>query len=163
MAQKVYVPNTGEFDMQGSAPTTDSLGRQSSSFTSTETNSAAILAALQALNPSRTQVTGSTTISAAQSGSASLAGTSGKTTYITGFTVIAGAVASEVEGNVTVTGLVSGTMNYRLVETVSAGGVINVQFSSGIAASAPNTAITVNVPAITNGGAVTVAMTGYQQ
>jgi len=131
--------------------------------TITELNSAAILAAIQALNPSRTQVTGSTTISAAQSGTASLAGTTGKTTYMTGFTVIAGAVAAEVEGNVTITGLIGGTANYRLIETVSAGGVINVQFSSGIAASATNTPITVNVPAITNGGAVTVAMTGYQQ
>lgn len=163
MIDYVYTPNTGLVPTQGGAASTDARGNQSAPVAQLEANSAAILAALQTLNPSRTQITASATAGAGLSATATLAGTTGKTTYITGFTVIAGVVGAAVSGTVTLTGTVTGTMSYTLVETVSAGGVINVQFSAGIAASGTNTAIVVNVPAIGSGGTISVAATGYQQ
>ena len=109
-----------------------------------------------------TPITASTTGAAAAATTATLAAATGVTTYITGFTVIAGAVTSEVEGVVTITGTVSGTLSYRLNETVAAGGVINIVFPQPVPASAADTAIVVNVPAITGGGATSTVATGFQ-
>jgi hypothetical protein len=160
---KYYVPNVGEIPQQGGPINTDSQGLLSSPGILSEINSALILAAINGLNPSRTFVTGSAVTTAGGAGTATLTAVAGKTTYITGFTVVAGAVSAEVEGNVTVTGPIGGTLNYRLVETSSAGGVINVSFSPAIPASAPNTNIVVNVPVIASGSIATLAATGYNQ
>jgi hypothetical protein len=55
------------------------------------------------------------------------------------------------------------TLNFYLVETVSAGGCLMLAFGAQpLMASAPNTAITVTVPIVGSGGTVAVSITGYQ-
>lgn len=81
---------------------------------------------------------------------ATLAGISGKTTWITGFQCsAAGATAASVV-NLTVGGVVSGTMTYTFVfpaGATTAASPLVVNFASPVPASATNTAITVTLPA----------------
>lgn len=106
-------------------------------------------------------VTGSATGAAAAAVSASLPAVAAKTNYLTGFVVTATNPAAVVNGVVTVTGLVSGTLSFQFVEAVATGGQLVVTFDTPIPASAVNTAITANLPAITGGGAGAVAVFGY--
>lgn len=81
---------------------------------------------------------------------ATLAGASGKTTYITGFQCTASGATAGLAVNVTVTGLISGTATYTF--TFPAGVAVGatpliVSFPTPIPASAQNTAIVVSLPA----------------
>lgn len=85
------------------------------------------------------------------SAAASLAGVSGKTTYITGFQCTSSGATVGAVVNLTVTGVITGTMTYTYVAV--AGAVLAdpdkiVIFSKPVPASAPNTAITVTLPAL---------------
>lgn len=99
-------------------------------------------------NTSQTPTSASST-GGAQANNATLAAAAGVTTYISGFAVTgAGATAASVI-TVTVTGTVSGTLNFTLA--IPAGAAVGVpalvvDFGRPLAASAPNTAIVVNVP-----------------
>lgn len=111
---------------------------------------------------------GATPITAAATGTtgtvtATLAGTSGKTTYICGFTITADATALVI-GTATVTGTVTGTLSYRqLVAAVAAGsGLLSPAFAPCVPASAANTGIAVNSIAAGLGGNTAVNAWGYQ-
>lgn len=109
-----------------------------------------------------TTIENSTTILAAASGSVSLAAAVGKTTYIRGFIVTAAAAAAVVSGLITITGLTI-TMNFQFDNLVTGQSILSEYFGeAGIPASAANTAITVNIPAITGGAAIAVSVWGYQ-
>lgn len=108
-----------------------------------------------------TQVEQSATAAAAAAGSATLPGAAGLTTYIRGFVISSAAVAAAVAGLVTITGLTN-TLNFEYVETVASGGLLIVSFGTGIPASAQNTAIVVNLPAIAGGGASAISAWGVQ-
>ena len=109
-------------------------------------------------------VVASNTAAAAASCTATLAGTTGKTTYITGFQVTSLAPAATVGGLVTVTGLVgAATLNFEYVESATFGGELNVQFANPIPANAQNTNIVVTLAAITSGAASAVSAQGFQQ
>lgn len=104
----------------------------------------------------------SATAAAALINAVTLPAVAGKTTYLRGFIITAGNVAAVVLGVVTVTGLAVGTQNFQFVETVGAGAVLSVEYPDLMAASAPNTAIVVTLPAIATGGVSAVAVWGFQ-
>lgn len=109
-------------------------------------------------------VVASATGAAAAAVSATLAAAANLTTYICGFQVTSTNPAATVSGLVTVTGLVGGaTLSYEFVESNTFGGELLVQFANPIPANAVNTAIVVNCAAITSGGAVAIAVQGFQQ
>jgi hypothetical protein len=112
-----------------------------------------------ALNPAgaggtfQTAVTSSAN-AAAGATNASLAGVTGKTTYITGFTVTGGGATAAGAVTVTVTNTVSGTLNYTILVPAGIGTQVNplvVTFPMPIPANAANTAINVNVPSFGSG------------
>ena len=107
-------------------------------------------------------VIASATAAAAASCAATLAGTAGKTTYIMGFVITTAAPAAAVTGTATITGL-STTLNFQIVESVTFGGELVVEFPFPIPASAPNTAIVVTLPAITSGAVSAVSAWGFQR
>ena len=97
---------------------------------------------------------------------ATLAAAAGKTTYITGFQVTAAGATAGLAVNVTVAGVVTGTLTYTFV--FPAGAAVGaqplvVEFPEPVPASAVNTAIVVTLPA---GGAgntnAAVAAQGFQ-
>ena len=97
---------------------------------------------------------------------ATLAGTSSKTTYITGFEITSGGATAASLVSVTVTGTISGTLTYTYGvpagATASATPLI-VELSTPIPASATNTAIAVTLPALGAGNTnATVVAHGYQ-
>lgn len=99
------------------------------------------------------------------SAAATLAAVSGKTNYLSGFTITAsGATAASVV-TATVTGLKGGTVAYTVA--VPAGVTASVQplvvsFYPALPASAANTAIVVTLPALGSGNTnATVSATGY--
>lgn len=93
---------------------------------------------------------------------ATLAGTSGKTTYISGFTITADATAA-IAGAATVAGTVTGSLNYiQSVGASTAASTLSQTFNPPIPASAANTAITVTSAAAGVGGATAVTAWGYQ-
>lgn len=85
--------------------------------------------------------------------SATLTGAASKWTYICGFVVTSAGTTSATLGNITVTGTVSGTMNFEYAFVSSGQGSFGIAFPGCISSSAVNTSIVVNVPA---GGAGTV-------
>lgn len=104
---------------------------------------------------------------AAATATATLPGVSGKTTYITGFSISgAGATAGSVV-NATVTGLVgAATLTYPVAAV--AGAILNntpilIQFNPAIPANAANTAIVISCPSLGLGNLNNaVNATGYQ-
>jgi hypothetical protein len=102
---------------------------------------------------SGTDLTASAT-GAATALTATLPGTAGRTTFITGFEITGAGATAASNILVTVTGTISGTLNYYL--TVPAGATTSitplvVEFARPIPASAANTAIVVNVPSFGSG------------
>src|SRR6266481_9332965 len=88
-----------------------------------------------AITASTTGTTGATT--------ATLAGVASKTTFICGFTISSDATAA-LAGAATVTGTITGTLNYiQNVGSATAAGVLTQTFSPCIPASATNTGIAV--------------------
>lgn len=94
---------------------------------------------------------------------ATLPAVANKTTYITGFSILANATAA-VTGNATIVGTISGTMNFtQFVAPVASGiGNVSATFSPAVPASTTNTAIVVNSIAPGAGGVVSVTAWGYQ-
>ena len=95
-----------------------------------------------------------------------LAAASGKTTYISGFEVT-GLGATGASGiTITVTGTITGTLNYVL--PIPAGVTLGVaplivEFARPIPASAVNTAVVVNVPSFGSGNTLAAATAhGFQ-
>lgn len=109
-----------------------------------------------------TDTTNSATAAANTATSATLAAVAGKTTFITGFAVTVATGTAGPTGLITITGTVGGTLNYQLGGNAT-GAAIHVDFSRAVPASAVNTAIVVNVPALgATTGAVAVTARGYQ-
>ena len=92
---------------------------------------------------------------------ATLPGATGLTTYLTRVLITCPNPAAIVSGLVTITGPAT-TLNYWLVETVTAGGFVPDKFDEPIPASAPNTAIVVTIPVISGGARVAVNIFGFQ-
>lgn len=102
-----------------------------------------------------TATSASGSFAAAAAGSASLpAGAS-----IAGFTVTMAPEATAVSGTVTVTGVTGGTQSYTITDG-PAGGLLTVTFPAPLPPTSSATQITVNVPAITGGGAGSIVITG---
>lgn len=110
-----------------------------------------------------TPITASTTGSTA-SITATLAGTSGKTTFICGFS-IRSIATSATSGFGAVSGLISGAMNFLqwIGPASTAVGVTEPSLGKCIPASAANTSIVVTTAAPGSGGQQSVAAWGYQQ
>lgn len=103
-------------------------------------------------------VTGTTTAV-----SAVLPAVAGKTTYLSGFTVMANATAATSIPNATVTGTVSGSLPFiEAVAALPAVGVTTQSFVPAIPASGVNTSISVNAGAAGAGGNTTIYAWGYQ-
>lgn len=95
---------------------------------------------------------------------ATLATGAAVTTYICGFSIRANATAAAT-GNATVTGVITGTMNFTqwTAPNASGVGVTEEVFVPCIPASAANTTIAVVSAAPGTGGVVSVSAWGYQQ
>lgn len=109
-----------------------------------------------AITISATGTTGATT--------ATLAAVGGKTTYICGLSIRATATAAAV-GNATVTGTVTGTLNFTQFSQAASTGMVPLEPNLGsvcIPASTTNTAIAVISAAPGTGGVVSVTAWGYQ-
>jgi len=108
-----------------------------------------------------TPVTASATGTTAAT-TATLPGAASKTTYLCGFSIDANATAA-VAGNATVTGTISGTLNFTQgVAATPAVGSVNRTFNPCVPASAVNTGIAVNSIAPGTGGVVSVTAWGFQ-
>lgn len=107
----------------------------------------------------------SATAAAAAACVATLPGAVGKTTYIMGFVISTAAPAAAVTGTATVTGLLAaiGTLNFQVVESVTLGAELVVEFPFPLPASAQNTPIVVTLPAITSGAVSAVSAWGFQR
>ncbi|SRR6266487_1453991 len=103
-----------------------------------------------------------TTVSAGASGTVTLAGVAAKYTYIRGFKISSAAAAAIVSGLVTVTGLTN-TLSFYYDNLATGQSDLEIYFGeAGVRASAVNTSIVVNFPAITGGAATAIAAWGYQ-
>lgn len=107
------------------------------------------------ITASATGTTGATT--------ATLAGTSGKTTYICSLSIRSNATAAAT-GNATVTGTITGTLNFThwTAPLASGIGLTEMIFNPCVPASAPTTGIAIISPAPGSGGVVSSTGTGYQ-
>lgn len=110
---------------------------------------------------------GSTAITNSNTGttaavSATLAGVSGKTTYICGFTITSGGTTAALAQNATVAGTISGTMNFTYVDVSSGQGLLGIAFPICLPASGQNTSIVVTAPAGGTGTVAAVSTWGYQ-
>jgi hypothetical protein len=105
--------------------------------------------------PVTTSATGTTAITAA-----TLAGKSGMTTFICGFSILANGTANT--GNAMVIGTVTGTMNFTQGTPASPSiGAIQQTFSPCIPASAISTNITIRSAAPGNSGIISVTGWGF--
>jgi hypothetical protein len=95
--------------------------------------------------------------------SATLPAAAGKFTYITGFSITAGATAGTAVP-ATVTGVVSGNLNFvqSVTPVANGAGVLTVNFIPPIPSSAVNTEIAVNASAAGAGGVGAIAVWGFQ-
>lgn len=118
-------------------------------------------------------VTGLTTDIQASSGiiangvaTATLAGAAGKTTFITGFTVLGNSATAGSTVDVTVTGPTT-TLHFPLVVPTGVGTTLEpllIEFARPVPASAVNVALVVSCPALGAGStACAVNAFGYQQ
>lgn len=90
----------------------------------------------------------------------------GYTAVLTGVTVTANHATSTVESLFKITGLSTfngggGELDYQFVQSSTLGGLLDLDFSNPIPASAPNTAINFNVAQIAGGGTVYIAVQGF--
>lgn len=108
------------------------------------------------------EIANSATAGAGAQCQATLAGAVGVVNYLTKFTATSAAVAAVCSGVLQVTGVVGGPLNYQFVETVSAGGCLDIWFNPPMPATADNIAITVTIPAIGGGAATALTVTGWQ-
>jgi hypothetical protein len=104
---------------------------------------------------------------AAGTATATFAATAAKTNYISGFTVTGLGATAGACVNVTVAGLISGSLIYPYcvpTGVTTAATALNVTFPAPIPASAVNTAITVSLPTVGAGNTSTIVNAfGYRQ
>lgn len=94
---------------------------------------------------------------------ATLAATTGKTTYICGFSITSDATAG-LAGNATVVGVITGTMTYiQGVGVAPAVAALTQNYAPCIPASTTNTTIVITSAAAGVGGGTAVNAWGYQQ
>jgi len=101
-----------------------------------------------------TPVTGSSGNVAAATAAASLPGVAGRTNYVCGFALTSGGATAAATVNVTLTGVITGTMTFNHGAQTGAGVPSSptiVSFSRCVPASAANTAITVSMPSLGTG------------
>lgn len=108
------------------------------------------------------EVTGSATAAAGLQCQASLAATPGLMNYLTHFTATAAEVAAVTSGSLTVTGVPGAPLNYVFVETVTAGGCLDIWFNPPLPATDVDVAITVTIAAIAGGSNTAITVTGWQ-
>jgi hypothetical protein len=126
-------------------------------------SSEAILTAKVGYPHDATPINASNTGTAALQLAVALAGAAGLTTYLGKAIVTSQAPAAMVAGVVTISDG-TWTLNFDFVETTSAGGFMHLDFADmPLIASAANTAITVTIPAITNGAVTAISLVGYQR
>ena len=80
-------------------------------------------------------------------------------------TVSAGQVTTVANGTLTITGLsvaVGSTLNYIFVETVSAGGYVDLYFDPPLPASGAGVSIVATLAAISGGSSSAITLTGWQ-
>lgn len=94
----------------------------------------------------------------------SLAAVVGKTNYVCGFSIRANATAAKT-GNATLTGTITGTLNFTqwTAPTATGLGVVEMIFTPCLPASATNTALTLTSDAPGTGGVVSTAIWGYDK
>lgn len=94
---------------------------------------------------------------------ATLAGTSGKTTFLCGFNARSNATAAAT-GNLTVAGTITGTLNFThwTAPLASGLGITEPMMTPCVPASAVNTGIVITSPAAGAGGTNSVSAWGYQ-
>lgn len=124
-----------------------------------------VLPGLLGLNTD-TQVTASATGTTA-SINAALAGVAGQTTFVSGFVITGSGATAAVTGIATLAGTISGTMNFDwgvpAGATVPAAPLV-VEFTTPVAASGLNQAITLTVPASGAGAtAIACSIHGFQR
>jgi hypothetical protein len=95
--------------------------------------------------------------------SAALPAVAGKVNYLCGVLITSGGTTTATVVAVTITGLVSGTMNVAYVAPAAGGqGKIALALPQCIGASAADTAITVSVPALGAGTTAALSLWGFQ-
>jgi hypothetical protein len=109
--------------------------------------------------PETISATGSTAAT-----TATLAAAGGVTTYVCGFSVRSNAT-SATQGNVTLGGVITGTMTFfHWVAPLASGiGTTEERFAPCVPASGTNTTIVITAPAAGSGGTTSVAAWGYQK
>jgi hypothetical protein len=138
------------------------------SYYVTTTDGAGNLSGIGAgLNPAgATVVTSSSGNVAASAATATLAGTAGKTTYISGFYFTGGGATGASVVNGTITGLLGGTATFNIpVPAGATAGVVPlyIDYNPPLPASAVNTSIVVSVPSLGAGNTnAAVSAWGYQ-
>jgi hypothetical protein len=81
--------------------------------------------------------------------------------YLTGVTITSANPSAIAVGTATI-GDGVWTLKYQFVETVSAGGCLNLDFIPPLVASAVNSAITITVPPISGGATAAIAAMGFE-
>jgi hypothetical protein len=84
-----------------------------------------------------------------------------KRAYLTSAVITSATPSAVAVGTVTISDGVW-TLKYQFVETVSAGGCLNLGFVPPLVASAANSAITVTVPPISGGATAAIAAAGFE-
>jgi hypothetical protein len=115
------------------------------------------------LQASANAITASATAAAAAQCTANLPAVASKTNYLTGLIFTTNIGGASATATMTVTGLITGTLNLTGQWTTSTGQNIFITFPSPIPASAVNTAITFNLPATASTGASSIILTGFVQ
>ena len=91
-----------------------------------------------------------------------LPGASGLTTFLSQLIISSDAPTNRQSAVATVFDGAN-TLPIYLVQTVSAGGMVNIPFYRPVAAVAQNTPIIVTIPAITGGAPTAITLLGYQR
>jgi hypothetical protein len=97
-------------------------------------------------------------------GSATIPAQPGQTAYMTGFEITSGGATAGLLLTATVTGLAGGTMSY--VISIPTGATLSanpawVSFYPALAASGPNVALTLNLPAASGRTAAALSVQGF--
>lgn len=112
-----------------------------------------------------TVVANSGTVAAATA-TATLAAVAGRTLFLEGFDLTGSGPTTASQINLTVTGLLGGTLNYTLTPLAGVllaafpNGMLSVRFPTPLVASAPNQAIAVVMPSL-GSGSTGAAVTAY--
>jgi hypothetical protein len=94
---------------------------------------------------------------------ATLPGTAGKTTYLTGLIIVCGIAAAGAALAVTIAGVLGGTWTFDIESTTTSSAILSKDFGQPVPASAVNTSIVGTIPASGAAGpAIGITLVGYQ-